>query len=130
MDLSNILVDVDAERDGVWHEIDSETSVRVARWQNPKHRDMQIEHSAKAREYGAVVTDEMVESQLNQQLAECILLDWKGMKEGGVVLPFSKENALRIFGDPKLHDFRDLVLNLSQNARLFRENRKKVQLGN
>ena len=59
---------------------------------------------------------------LNEQLAEAVLIDWKGIKvrEGDamVELPYSKENALNLL--TKLRHFRDTVLVMSQTLDNFR----------
>lgn len=42
--------------------------------------------------------------------AEALLLDWQGLTEGGVEIPYDKERALKLLTDRDFTAFRELVL--------------------
>jgi hypothetical protein len=51
-------------------------------------------------------------------MADSILLDWRGVEEAGQVLPYSKENAMRILLEYK--DLRDQVTEIANEMESFR----------
>lgn len=124
MDLRNLEVDASKELEGVWHNIDWVTSVRVARYGNsafqkamqkllesaPKHKTSR-EEWRESDEYDA---------ELNTIIAETILVDWKGMLYGGVEVEYSVNKAVEFLNDPKLKDFRELILQLAMDASQYR----------
>lgn len=71
---------------------------------------------------GVYIDDEIALRVLNEQVAEAVLIDWRGVKvrENGklVDLPYSKENALMLLS--RLRHFRDGVVLMSQNLDNFR----------
>jgi hypothetical protein len=130
VDLGDIRIDLKKEAAGVWIEIDDETSLLVARWENPKHRDLQAQQMAKARLSSGLINAGQAEQILNHQIAETILIGWKGMKENGKELEYSPEEAVRILSDPVWRPFRDMVMRFATDERRYREEVIETALGN
>jgi archaellum component FlaC len=52
-------------------------------------------------------------------MADCIVLDWKGLEEDGKAVKFSKEECVRVLKEYK--DFRDHVSELANSMEIFRQ---------
>ena len=102
MDLSKTKLDDKAEREGIWIDYDEETAFLVARWMNPDHKafiQRAVKPYIRKHRRGDIPQDvsERIEAQA---MAECILLGWKGLKNAGQDIPFSKGEALKLLSDP------------------------------
>jgi len=123
MDLQDTAIDIEKERDGVWIEIDKTTSVMLARYLNPKHKKCV---SKLMKPYARLqrmnnLSDEITDKIEAQAIAETILLGWKGLKENGADVLYSKEKAIEIMMDPKYSAFADLVKELSSDMENFHQ---------
>ena len=123
MDLNNFATDVSLAEEGAWIQIDEETSIRVARYGNRRFKKVFARLTApyKVQIQQGTLNEEMASSLLTRAIAEAILVDWKGMKKAGKDLPYSVEAAIKILSDETLSNFRDMVVNLSQDIQTFRE---------
>ncbi len=123
MDLSDFKTDVTASEDGVWIDIDSDASVKVARANNKKFRKrlQQLTAPYKRLIEQDKISDDKLDELLVIALAECVLLDWRGLSVNGENIEYSRENAIKILSDPAYVDFRDYIVSLSQDADVFRE---------
>jgi len=123
MELNEQRVDDSLEVDGVWVDIDDETSLLIARYQNPKHKEYlrkRLEPYKRMIRMGKLSND-VAEKIEREAMAKYILLGWRGMKEGGAELLYTSDNALRLLSEPALAWFYDLVRDLADDLSLFRE---------
>lgn len=123
MDLNKLALDLDKEAKGVWEDLDSETSILVARMFNPNFNRMFEEMTAPHRRAAknGLLSEEVAENILVTCLASTILLGWKGLKENGVEIPYSHEKAKAILTDKRLKAFRQMVVEIAENHARFRE---------
>lgn len=123
MDLDKARLDTGKTTYGVWVELDGETSLRIAQWLNPHHaRYVQklLDPYKRAINMGTL-DDETSERLEVDALAETVLLDWKGLKEGGKELPYSKQTAVRLLSDPSLSWLLSFVKQQAQDTANFRK---------
>jgi hypothetical protein len=121
MDLSEFDYDRRLAEEGVWVPLDATTSLRLARLGNPRFR------AALAREQEpyrlalrAGTLDEAAQERIMvRALAEGVLLDWRGMSQGGTELAYSTSEAERVLAS--FPDFRELVVKLAGMRRWYRE---------
>lgn len=132
MDLFNIAVDPDKEVYGAEVDVDGETTLIIARFNNPKFRKLQaklMEPYIRA-EGRKGVTTEQAEDILSRCLAKTVLLGWKGLKLNGSDVPYSEEKALEILSDPRFADFKEMVVTQAQIQSNYRLEAMEDDLGN
>lgn len=122
MDLKNMRTDIDKAERGVWYPVDSETKILVARYGN---KAFQEELKRLTAPYKLAIQKNQLDTDTKERLsieaiAKHILLGWEGMKTNGTPLPYSIEAAIEILSDPTLNEFRELVLEVSTDAELYR----------
>ena len=135
MDIKKLEVSPEREVGGVWHKLDSVTSIKVARYGNDKFSNKLQELVAslpKAPKFARVEVqkDEEYDGALNRIIADTILVDWKGMMYAGEEVPYSPEKAYEYLSDPKLKDFREHVLKLAMEASHYRDSQIEEAVGN
>lgn len=123
MDLSNNKIDSSAEKDGVWVDIDEKTSLLIARFNNPKYKAY-VRRKFEARRKLSRTTglsDEATEKITTQAMAHTVLLDWRGLEDSGVEIPYSTEKAIELLSDETLPWFFDFVYETANDFQLYRE---------
>ena len=106
--------DSEKEQEGVWHEMGEGLEMRIARIGNPKYQKrfqaLSKPHRRAIRR--GTLADEVAEKLMVQCLSETIVLDWKGLEEDGVEIPYSVENAVRLLMDyPELRNYVNDIAN-------------------
>lgn len=95
--------------------------LKVARSGNARAREFSKRamkpHKRLMQQLGEV-PEKIAMDVLVQTLAHAILTDWEGINVGGEAVPFSVEAATQALED---EDFRDLVLNVSSTAQVYRD---------
>ena len=132
MDLRELAVDVDREVAGAEVEIDDETTLVVARYNNTPFRKMQnrlLEPYARRGGRSKGVTEAQAERILTKCLAKHILLGWTGLKLNGEEIVYSPEKCLEVLSDPSLADFKELVMVEAQNLENYRIEDEEEDLG-
>jgi len=122
MDINNIKIDVDRQANGVWVDIDDETSLCVARMNNPDFNRL-VERLSKPYRYGfrkGLLEDEKANEILEKVLAETVLVGWRGLKRDGVEIEYSAEEAYKILKDPAMVGFKELVVDIASDEANFR----------
>lgn len=116
MDIKELLTDQVKEEEGVWVDIDIDAQIKVARLFNDRFTRMM---AAARRPYGRKVEQDttLQEKLLVEVMAECILLDWKGLTEDGKELKFSKKRGLELMQQSR--DFRNIVTQAATDAANF-----------
>ncbi|MEZ0231900.1 MAG: hypothetical protein ACAH12_03600 [Methylophilaceae bacterium] len=107
------------ELEGVWTDIGDGAQLLVARFGNKNYKDAAKRLGAP---YKAVIRagnlkDEVSDKLTTEALAEGVLLGWKGLKDDGKAVTYSKDEAIRLMTE--YPDFRDQVLSLSTSIELF-----------
>jgi len=123
MDLSNNKINVDQEKDGIWINIDVDTRIKIARYLNPNHKrfiQKRLEPYKRMVRLGTL-SKEVEDKVETEAMANCVLVDWEGLKDGGKDVPYSIKTAEEYLGDPKLSWFRDLVQETASDLSLFRQ---------
>lgn len=109
------------EQEGVWVPLDETTRLRIARMKNARYKAA-LQRKLEGQKFqvrAQAMTDEAYQKILNEVVAETILVDWEGITEQGVPLPYSVENAMHLL--TVYPDFRDsVVLTAANDAELFR----------
>ncbi len=113
-------VDKNKEIDGVWQDFGSGARMKIARIGNPEYQKVFQKISKPHRKSirRGTLADDVAEKLLVEAMADSILLDWDGVEEGGQVLPYNKENAMRILLEYK--DLRDQVTEIANEMESFR----------
>lgn len=123
MDLKDISVSQSKSSEGVWFDVDSETSFLIARMFNPEFNRVFDKESKAYRQgvhrFGG--DEEQAVELMTSVYAETILLDWKGLKRDGKEVPYSKEEAKRIFEDQRLVALKQAIIEFSQNMANYRD---------
>ncbi len=122
MDFNNFKTNVNKETDGVWSELAKGTRIKVARMNNAKYkkslRKLMAPHKIAIRRN--TMPDAVAETLLNRCIAETILLDWEGFQHDGEDVTYSAEKAFEILEDKELKDFRDYVVEVSEDLDLYK----------
>jgi hypothetical protein len=121
MDIRSFATDANKEVDGVWHDIGDGARIKVARMFNPAHQQvldrMRKPHAAQLRR--GSLPDETARAITVASMAEAVLVDWDGIKDGDTEVPYSKDKALEYLKAYK--DFAELVASLAGDAAAYRE---------
>ncbi len=111
-----------AERDGAWVDLGEGAAIRVARFNNPRHKTLR---ERLLRPYRGLLLagrdlPEDVEDRIAIDcLAETILLDWRGIEDGqGQPMSYDVETARSLL--TSLRDFRETVAWHALQAETFR----------
>jgi len=125
------LVDSKKEIEGVWFDDFGEgVRIKLARIGNAEYQKeltrLQRPHRRAIRR--GTLSDAISESILNKVVAKTIVLDWEGLAEDGVEIPYSYENCLRILNTYK--DFRDQIVEIASEMDYFRAELDEEAEGN
>ncbi len=130
-DIGSFRVDVDTEVNGFWHEV-SGAKLCIARVGNPTYKRLVRERLAP--HIRKRLSEDQIDQILGTILGECILIGWENLQENGKELPYSKRDAVRLMTSQEYHDFRDIVVYLSEQEEFYRADyveaiKKKSQSG-
>lgn len=116
MEIKEFYTDAGLEEEGNWVDCGDGLSLKVARMFNDKFTRVM---AAKRKPLGRRVDrDTKLSTQiLIEVMAECVLLDWKGLTEDGKTIKFSKAKSLELL--TKSRDFRNLVTATADDAANF-----------
>ncbi|CTQ45771.1 hypothetical protein [Roseibium aggregatum] len=130
MDIGKFRTNKEAEIEGAWVDIGDGCKVKVARANNSEYtkkmQKLSKPHAAQAR--AGNLGEELATEILCEAMAETILLDWEGLKDGGKVVPYSTNAAFEILRD--VPDFRSFIFDLASEAAVFRNEINEDAKGN
>lgn len=63
-----------------------------------------------SRNRDGTLSSELSDKITGEAAAEALLLDWQGLTEDGVEIPYDRDRALKLLTEPDYSVFRDLVL--------------------
>lgn len=116
MDIKEFYTDEKLEEDGTWVDCGDGLELLVTRLFNDRFTRLM---AAKRKPLGRRVDRDpkLAQDILVAVMAECILLDWKGLKDGDKPIKFSKATALDLMA--RSRDFRNLVTTCADDAANF-----------
>lgn len=115
-------VDLDAAAGGVWVDYDDGISFRIARANHPAYRNaVKRMHKQHKRQIdNGTMSDELSEKLLAELMAQHILVDWKGLKNGGKAFQYSVENATSFLQAPQYEEIRDWIMAQANDIENYR----------
>ena len=120
MDLSKeFSFDQEMAENGVWIPIGGGASLRIARMNNERYNKFVRAAVMPYTRRGSVMTAEQNRTVLLECAAKAILLDWEGIKEDGVLLEYSSDQALRLMTE--YEQFFHMVVGLAGDTSNFRK---------
>lgn len=125
--------DVKAESEGVELDFGQDVFVTVRSMDSPEVREFQAKLARKQRQSilanGGILPPSIADKAEIQILANAVVVAWRGVTdEEGNALPFSVENAVKVFTD--LREFRKEVLTLASIGETFRKAELDAMRGN
>ena len=132
MDLMNLVMDSDLERDGVWFDLDEVTSIKVARVNSPEYQKALREAMKpyKVQIKKGTVPDYVLHKIIGDVMSDHLVKDWKGLIVNGQEIEYSKKEAKRILTDPKFAEFKDIILEFANDAERYRAEEIEDTSGN
>lgn len=120
MDLRAYRTDRAAEEEGVWIDLDDQTTVRVARSNSKRFAEALNKHRKPHRQAirSGTLPEETADAIVIGAIADAVLLDWKGLQEDGKEVPATLENRVRVLS--QYPDFRNVVAELAADMANFR----------
>ena len=113
--------DASKEKDGVWYDLADGLRMRIARVGNPNYQKtfqkLSKPHRRAIRR--GTLPDEVAEKLLIQCMAETIVLDWSGVEDEGVEIPYSKEAVITIL--TKYPELRNYINDIANELEAFQE---------
>lgn len=120
MDILDYATDEAAEQDGKWFDLSTTTKIKLRSYTSQKSRDVR-RHLDKPydgiRRVGGIVPDDVQEKLLIQQMAKAIIVDWKGLTENKIEVPFSAAKAEELL--TKYPKFRNQLAAIVANESSF-----------
>lgn len=123
MDLNTFKTNAEKSDEGVWCPVDASTDIKIARYGNRTFQRAlkRVMKPHKVMIDRGTLDDDTADALLVEAMAEGILIDWRGMTQAGEPLEYTKSAAIKVLLDKNLRDFRELVVSLSQDMQLFRD---------
>ena len=127
---------VELEIEGVWEDLgeavngESPPGLLVARVGNKAYLKeyQKVPRGIRRQLDQGTLPEGMGETIVNKLLAKTILLDWRGIADGGEVVEYSYDNALAKLNGYK--DFREFVWEIGNDQARFRQENLEEDLGN
>ena len=121
MELKDFKTDKDKEKDGVWEDLGDGCSVLVARYGNQAMVNAYRRYPRVLRQRleSGQIDDDKSANVMAKVMADTILLDWKGLKEDGKEVAYSKEECVRILTE--YPDIRSMIFEISNEAQLYHD---------
>lgn len=131
MKISTFKTNEQREQEGVWEDAGGGLRLKVARLGNLRYEEYLRQTGkpyARQMRHGTV-DNKVLEDLIRQAMARHVLLDWENLDdEQGNPIPYSHEKALELL--TKYRDFHQMVLEIAQDARLFKEQDLEEARGN
>lgn len=118
------------EEEGVWVKGPDGAQFRIARSNNAAAEKLAAELRRPHRRaiLAGTLAPEIQKDIAYTVLAQAILLDWRGVTEGGQEVAFSPATAKRFFIE--MEDFADFIAGYASEVALFRDEENEARRGN
>jgi hypothetical protein len=123
--------DESLEEHGTWVTFGGDSMFLIARFGNKRHRELMERLRAPHRALiasGRPLPNDIADKMLIEAAANTILLNWRGVTENGVPVPYSIDKAREYLTD--LKDFRNQVDFVSTQMETFRRQAMVTDAGN
>lgn len=123
MKLSSIKRDTNAAETGVWiNKVYQDLDLKIASAGNRKYLDMLRQLMKPYQRNYKTMADEIFVEIQNRAIAKHVLVDWRNLQDDlGNDIAYTPEKAFELLQDAENSDFRKLVVDLSEEAELFRK---------
>ena len=113
--------DTKKEQEGVWYDIAEGLRMKIARIGNPNYqkRFQAISKPYRRSIRRGTLSDDIAEKLLVQCLSETIVLDWEGVEDGGMEIPYSKDAAVDLL--TKYPELRGYINDIANELEGFQE---------
>lgn len=130
MDLKDLRNSPELEAEGVWQPAGGDTEILVARWGNPRSTRL---FQSLTRPYRRQIDNGTMDPKKQTEIlckvvAQTILLDWKNLREDGVELEYSTDEAFRVLQE--YDELLQLVRDYAEDAEAYRERELEESEGN
>jgi len=115
MDLNDVTLDDKALEEGRWFHYDDETKFKILKAGSKPIKDAYKRINKKFAAAQAMNNEEMLRKLLAIVYAE-MCVGWEGLTENGKELPYSKDDALRLFSNKSLSVLLENIILFSNNA--------------
>jgi hypothetical protein len=116
MDIKDFKAEAEKENEGVWVDCGDDLEIKVTRMFNASfNRAIATKRKPHGRRFDRSL--ELQEKVLIEVMADVVILDWKGLTDGGKAVKFSKSKALEFLTDSR--DFRNLVSQIADDISNF-----------
>lgn len=134
MDLQSFRQDLAGERDGVWLNVGGDLEVKLRSTRSKQYASAARKFMAdRAMELGIGDDEQMSEEDLGvcgaKAIASELLVDWRGMTEGGEPVSYSDELAQRYAEDPSLYRFWNRLASLANNLDNYSARKVEARVG-
>ena len=118
------------ESTGVWIDLGEGAKIKVARNGNPEYTKMieKLSRPYKKQIRRGTINGETFDKIIRKATAEHILVDWKGITEDKVEVPYSTEEAYRLLTE--YGDFREVVAENALDFQNFQDDEIEEEEGN
>ena len=118
-DIGQLRFDDGKQTEGVWVDYAMGLEFLVARWNNPKHRELKRKQAEEiANRARRSNQDSDVEALLLAQVCETICNGWRGMDDASGPIEWSRETSYKILSE--IEEFREFVIDQSNSFGNYR----------
>lgn len=120
-------IDLEKAEAGTWIEYDNGIEFLIARSNTPAYRKaVRHMHKRYKRQIdNETLSDEKSDRLMAELMADHILLDWSGLKNGKEEFKYSRENAVAFLSDERYAEVRLWIMAQADDLENFREDEAK-----
>ena len=115
-------IDTGKAAEGVWIPYENGIEFKIARSNTPLYREAvkKIHRQHKRQIDAGTLSDSLSDSIMANLMAEHILLDWKGLKNGKEDFPYTRQNAADFLAEESYSEIREWIMVQAQDVENFR----------
>lgn len=122
LNLNITKLDTTKETEGVWFDYEEGIRFKIAKWENPNWALKMLvlmKPYQQRQQRGKQIEETVYLDIMNKVMAETIILDWEGLKDGDEDFKYSTKNALTMLEDETLKHLKEWILERSQDIRNY-----------
>lgn len=115
MDINLFKTDPTLANEGVWLHLDENSAIKIGYGAGAAFNAASVKVG---KRYPAALrrnADQLTQMTI-EVMAECVVLDWRGLEENGVPLPCTRENKIKIL---QIETLRDIIATFSRDVTNF-----------